>query len=101
MKRAAHSKAITERMLARWALPALDGELGKESRGTVLVVGGSREVPGAVMLAAIGALRAGAGRIQIATVRSPRRVVERSRSAPTERCAPSWRSAMRCSSGPE
>lgn len=68
--RASRAKPITEAMLARWALPELDEELGKESRGTALVVGGSREVPGAVILAAIGALRAGAGRLQIATVQS-------------------------------
>ena len=68
--RSKHSKAITDGSLRTWPLPALDETLGKESRGTVLVVGGSREVPGAVMLAAIGALRAGAGRMQIATVQS-------------------------------
>lgn len=33
----------------------------------MLVVGGSEQVPGGVMLAAIGALRAGAGKVQIAT----------------------------------
>jgi hydroxyethylthiazole kinase-like uncharacterized protein yjeF len=36
----------------------------------VLVVGGSAEIPGAVVLAATAALRAGAGKLQIATVRS-------------------------------
>lgn len=58
---------ITPALLRRWPLPEIDGELGKESRGRVLVVGGSEQVPGGVMLAAIGALRAGAGKIQIAT----------------------------------
>jgi ADP-dependent NAD(P)H-hydrate dehydratase len=50
-------------------LPAI-GEGGKVERGSVLVVGGSREVPGAVLLAGLGALRAGAGRLQVATVAS-------------------------------
>ena len=36
----------------------------------MLVVGGSVEVPGAALLAAIAALRAGAGKLQIATCRS-------------------------------
>lgn len=61
------SKRVTSTLLRRWPLPALDGKLGKEGRGQVLVVGGSREVPGAVHLAAIAALRAGAGKLQIAT----------------------------------
>jgi len=42
----------------------------KEGRGAVLVVGGSAEVPGAVLLAGVAALRAGAGKLQLATVRS-------------------------------
>jgi ADP-dependent NAD(P)H-hydrate dehydratase len=39
-------------------------------RGRVLVVAGSVEVPGAALLAGLGALRAGAGVLQIATCRS-------------------------------
>lgn len=42
----------------------------KEARGRVLIVGGSRETPGAVMLAGLAALRAGAGKLRIATVES-------------------------------
>lgn len=42
----------------------------KEERGRVCILGGSREVPGAVLLAAMGAMRAGAGKLQIATVES-------------------------------
>jgi ADP-dependent NAD(P)H-hydrate dehydratase len=63
------SVRITENLLRRWPLPELDGKSGKEDRGCALVVGGSAETPGAVLLAAIGALRAGAGRLQIATNR--------------------------------
>lgn len=42
----------------------------KEERGRVLVIAGSVEVPGAALLAGIAALRAGAGKLQIATCRS-------------------------------
>lgn len=45
-------------------------EGGKEQRGTVLVLGGSAELPGAILLAGTAALRAGAGRLRIATVES-------------------------------
>jgi ADP-dependent NAD(P)H-hydrate dehydratase len=40
----------------------------KEARGTVLVIGGSAQTPGAVVLAGLAALRMGAGRLQLATV---------------------------------
>jgi ADP-dependent NAD(P)H-hydrate dehydratase len=63
------SRPITGKLLRRWALPELGGEGGKDDRGCVLVVGGSSEVPGAAILAATGALRAGAGKLQIATCR--------------------------------
>ncbi|HEY4608503.1 MAG TPA: NAD(P)H-hydrate dehydratase, partial [Ilumatobacteraceae bacterium] len=39
----------------------------KYGRGTVLVIGGSPSTPGGVILAGLGALRMGAGRLQIAT----------------------------------
>jgi hydroxyethylthiazole kinase-like uncharacterized protein yjeF len=39
----------------------------KEERGRVLVVGGGRETPGAAVLAGTAALRAGAGKLQVAT----------------------------------
>lgn len=48
--------------------PVIDG--GKESKGRVLVIAGSREVPGAALLAATSAMRAGAGKLRIATVES-------------------------------
>jgi ADP-dependent NAD(P)H-hydrate dehydratase len=57
-------RVITPRVLRDWPLP--DPEGGKESRGTVLVVGGSKFTPGAVLLAGVAALRAGAGRLQLA-----------------------------------
>ena len=55
---------ITPALLREWALPVPTG--GKEARGTVLVVGGSRFTPGAVLLAGVAALRAGAGVLQLA-----------------------------------
>lgn len=64
MKRATE---ITPALLRRWRLPALDGRLGKVGRGKVLVVGGSDEIPGAAILSALAALRAGAGTLVIAT----------------------------------
>ena len=45
-------------------------ETDKDERGRVLVVGGCSEVPGAALLAGVAALRAGAGRLQIATAAS-------------------------------
>ena len=48
--------------------PIVDG--GKETKGRILVIAGSREVPGAALLAARSAMRAGAGKLQIATVES-------------------------------
>ncbi|MFL6227216.1 MAG: NAD(P)H-hydrate dehydratase [Pyrinomonadaceae bacterium] len=48
-------------------LPELDESGDKESRGRVLVIAGSREMPGAAVLAGTAALRAGAGKLQIAT----------------------------------
>ncbi|MFG1673546.1 NAD(P)H-hydrate dehydratase [Micromonospora sp. NPDC049282] len=62
------SDVITPALLRDWALPVPSG--GKEARGTVLVVGGSRFTPGAVLLAGVAALRAGAGVLQLATAES-------------------------------
>ncbi|MDQ3058884.1 MAG: NAD(P)H-hydrate dehydratase [Pseudomonadota bacterium] len=56
--------------LRGWPLPAADDGADKEDRGQVLVVAGSREIPGAAMLAATAALRAGAGKLTIATAHS-------------------------------
>jgi len=56
--------AITSDLLRTTPLPA-PGE-DKDQRGRVLVAGGNRAVPGAILLAAEAALRAGAGKLQIA-----------------------------------
>ena len=54
-------------MLRRWPLPEPGRDGDKEDRGRVLVIGGSREIPGAIILAATAAMRAGAGKLTIAT----------------------------------
>jgi ADP-dependent NAD(P)H-hydrate dehydratase len=70
MTKRGRSTRISPALLKRWRLPELDGAAGKVGRGTVLVVGGSHEIPGAVVLAATAALRAGAGRVTVATGRT-------------------------------
>lgn len=48
--------------------PVIDGD--KETKGRILVIAGSRDVPGASILTSIAAMRAGAGQLRIATVAS-------------------------------
>lgn len=48
--------------------PIIDGD--KESKGRILIIAGSRDVPGAALLAATAAMRAGAGKLRITTVNS-------------------------------
>lgn len=60
---------LTPAWLTRNPLPIPGASDDKDDRGTVLVVGGALEVPGAVVLAGIGTLRAGAGKLQMATCR--------------------------------
>ena len=54
-------------LLRDFPLPALSSDGDKEDRGLALVIGGSPEVPGAIILAGNAALRAGAGKLQIVT----------------------------------
>ena len=61
---------VTRALLQEWPLPRPQGGDDKNARGSVLVVGGEVSLPGAVVLAGIAALRAGAGKLQIATCRS-------------------------------
>lgn len=61
---------MTAALLRRHPLPTPDASEGKEERGTIIVIGGERSTPGAVVLAATAALRAGAGKLQIATAES-------------------------------
>ena len=70
MTPARRAVAITRALLRRFALPTADDDDDKDARGRVLAVGGSAETPGALLLSGVAALRAGAGKLQLATVRS-------------------------------
>jgi ADP-dependent NAD(P)H-hydrate dehydratase len=61
---------ITPQFLKDHPLPAPEKEGDKQQRGRVLVIAGSVEMPGAAYLAGVGALRAGAGVLRIATCQS-------------------------------
>lgn len=59
-------KPLDRSALDAHPLPSvIDGD--KESKGRILVLAGSRQVPGAALLAATAAMRAGAGKLRIAT----------------------------------
>jgi ADP-dependent NAD(P)H-hydrate dehydratase len=72
---AAEGEAVDDALLRAWPLPAVDEEGDKESRGRVLVIAGSGEMPGAAVLAGTAALRAGAGKLVIATPQSAAQTV--------------------------
>jgi hydroxyethylthiazole kinase-like uncharacterized protein yjeF len=59
---------VTPAVLRDW--PLGDPGADKESRGSLLVLGGGCSTPGAVLLAGEAALRAGAGKLAIATART-------------------------------
>ncbi|GAB7003442.1 NAD(P)H-hydrate dehydratase [Nocardioides sp. AN3] len=61
-------EVVTPARLRSW--PLSEPGVGKESRGTLLVLGGSATTPGAVRLAGEAALRSGAGKLVLATARS-------------------------------
>jgi hydroxyethylthiazole kinase-like uncharacterized protein yjeF len=58
--------ALTPARLRRIPLPRPDEDGDKEERGRVLVAGGERQNPGALLLAGTAALRAGAGKLRLA-----------------------------------
>jgi ADP-dependent NAD(P)H-hydrate dehydratase len=58
--------AIDLALLRTWPLPRPGGESDKNSRGRVLAVAGGAGSPGAAILTGVAALRAGAGKLQIA-----------------------------------
>ncbi|HEX7224368.1 MAG TPA: NAD(P)H-hydrate dehydratase [Candidatus Limnocylindria bacterium] len=62
-------RSITQRRVARH-LPARPERAHKGTFGRVLVVAGSIDFPGAALLAALGAMRAGAGVVRVATSES-------------------------------
>jgi len=58
---------LTAAALKKHPLPPVR-EGDKDERGSILIIAGSRDLPGAALLSATAAMRAGAGRLQIATV---------------------------------
>jgi len=62
--------AIDADWLAANPLPEIGHGIDKNMRGRVLVAGGAEFVPGALRLTGEAALRAGAGKLQLATVRA-------------------------------
>jgi hydroxyethylthiazole kinase-like uncharacterized protein yjeF len=58
---------VNTALLTNWPLPDPDHAADKDDRGSVLLVGGSNEMPGAILLSALAAMRAGAGKLCIAT----------------------------------
>ena len=59
---------VTADLLRDWRLP--EPGSSKDARGTAVVVGGSSSTPGAVILAGESVLRAGGGKLQVATATS-------------------------------
>lgn len=60
--------ALDQGWIARHPLPPPEHATDKNMRGRVLAVGGSAIVPGALLLTGEAALRAGAGKVQLATI---------------------------------
>ena len=62
-------KALTRAALKSFQLPPIvDGD--KETKGRILIIAGCRELAGAALLVANAAMRAGAGKLRLATVES-------------------------------
>jgi hydroxyethylthiazole kinase-like uncharacterized protein yjeF len=61
--------SLTKEWLRHHPLPQPGGDTDKNDRGRVLAVGGSAFVPGALRLTGEAALRAGAGKVQLGTIR--------------------------------
>ncbi|HYC55361.1 MAG TPA: NAD(P)H-hydrate dehydratase [Candidatus Binatia bacterium] len=66
--KASKPKKLTDAVLRAWPLPDPRDGRSKEDRGRVLIVSGSREIPGAALLVGHAALHAGAGKVQLAVV---------------------------------
>ena len=58
-------RALTASELKRHPLPPVEGG-DKDAHGSILIIAGSRDVPGAALLTATAAMRAGAGTLQLA-----------------------------------
>lgn len=61
---------VSRALLKKFPLPQPSSDHDKDARGSILVVGGAVAIPGSIVLAGMAALRAGAGKLQIATCRS-------------------------------
>jgi len=61
---------VTTELLRGWRLPRPGANSDKNARGRVLVLAAGAQVAGATLLAALGALRTGAGKLQIGAPRS-------------------------------
>ena len=61
-------QAIDAAWRAAHPLPELGGGMDKDERGRALLVGGSAFVPGALLLTGEATLRAGAGKVKLATI---------------------------------
>jgi hydroxyethylthiazole kinase-like uncharacterized protein yjeF len=61
---------INDETLRKWPLPMPSDEGDKEERGRLLIIAGSAQMPGVAIIAGNAALRAGAGKVAIATARS-------------------------------
>ena len=60
---------LTRAALREFPLPE-QSDGGKDDHGRLLIVAGSRQVPGSAILAAMSSLRSGAGKLRIATAAS-------------------------------
>lgn len=70
LRHAAHAIPLDSDWLRANPLPRPDNEADKNERGRVLAIGGCRTVPGGIRLTAEAALRAGAGKVRVATIES-------------------------------
>jgi ADP-dependent NAD(P)H-hydrate dehydratase len=64
------SARVDEAQLRQMPLETISGDADKESRGRLLIIGGSWRVPGGPILSGLAGLRAGAGKVQLALPRS-------------------------------
>src|SRR4051794_128780 len=64
----AAAEIVTPALLRSWPLP--EAGSSKDFRGRLVVIGGSRKVPGAAQLAGLAALRVGAGVLTMAVAES-------------------------------
>ncbi|GGE14940.1 ADP-dependent (S)-NAD(P)H-hydrate dehydratase [Polymorphobacter glacialis] len=61
---------LNKALLRSLPLPEHGGNVDKDARGRALAIGGCTEMPGALLLSGVAALRAGAGKLQMATCAS-------------------------------